>query len=47
MPNELGKRYTCEECGAIYLVVRAGGGGVGCHDHPTVQQAAKRLPSSD
>jgi desulfoferrodoxin-like iron-binding protein len=47
MPNQLGKRYTCEACGAVYLVVKQGEGTIECHGQPATQQAAKQLPSSD
>ena len=47
MPNKLGKRYTCVECAAVYLVVKPGGGTLECHGQPTVEQVAKQLPSSD
>jgi hypothetical protein len=45
--NEIGKRYECVECGALYLVVKRGDGTIECHGVPAVQQAAKQLPSSD
>ena len=47
MSNDLGKRYTCQDCGAVYLVVKAGAGTIECHGRPAGQQAAKQLPSSD
>ena len=47
MSNDLGKRYACDGCGAIYLVIKAGAGTIECHGHPARQQAAKQLPSSD
>ena len=47
MPNQLGKRYTCEACGAVYLVVKQGVGTIECHGQPATQHAAKQLPSSD
>lgn len=47
MPNDLGKRYVCQECGAIYLVVKAGTGTIECHGRPAAQHTAKQLPSSD
>jgi hypothetical protein len=47
MPNQLGKRYACEACGAVYLVVKQGAGTIECHGRPATQQAAKQLPSSD
>lgn len=47
MPNKLGKRYTCAECAASYLVVNPGDGTIECHGRPVEEQAAKKLPSSD
>ena len=31
MPNKLGKRYACDVCGAVYLVVKPGAGSIECH----------------
>jgi hypothetical protein len=47
MPSLLGKRYACEHCDALFLVVKAGEGVLECHGAPVVQQVAKPLPSSD
>ncbi|MCU1388312.1 MAG: Desulfoferrodoxin Dfx domain protein [Ilumatobacteraceae bacterium] len=47
MATQIGKRYTCEECEAQYLVVKGGIGTPECHGKPIVQQAPKPLPSSD
>jgi desulfoferrodoxin-like iron-binding protein len=47
MANDVGERYACEECGAIFLVVKAGAGTIECHGRPTPPQATKQLPSSD
>ena len=47
MPNQLGKRYACEECGGVFLVVKQGEGTIECHGQPVMQQEAKELPSSD
>ena len=47
MPNKLGKRYACGECGALYLVVKPGNGAIECHGRPAGEQVAKQLPSSD
>jgi hypothetical protein len=47
MPNQIGKRYVCDECGALYLVVRPGSGTIECHGRPAAVQVAKQLPSSD
>jgi hypothetical protein len=45
--NNLGKRYTCEECGAEVLCTKPGGGAVHCCGQEMVIKAAKPLPSSD
>ena len=34
MPNLVGKRYVCKECGAEYIVTRAGGGEIHCCGKP-------------
>ncbi|MCU1401394.1 MAG: Desulfoferrodoxin Dfx domain protein [Acidimicrobiales bacterium] len=47
MATQIGKRYTCAECDAQYLVVKGGSGTPECHGKPVVQQTAKPLPSSD
>jgi len=47
MGNLLGKRYTCEECGAQLLVTKPGDGELVCHDQAMVIATAKPLPSSD
>ena len=47
MPNQLGKRYACEECGGVFLVVKQGEGTIECHGQSVTQQEAKQLPSSD
>ena len=45
--NLLGKRYTCEECGAQVLVTKAGDGVLACHDRSMEVMQPKPLPSSD
>jgi hypothetical protein len=45
--NLLGKRYTCEECGAQVLVTKAGDGALACHDRVMEVMQPKPLPSSD
>jgi hypothetical protein len=45
--NLLGKRYTCEECGAQVLVTKPGDGELACHDRTMEIMQAKPLPSSD
>ncbi|HEY3723319.1 MAG TPA: hypothetical protein VGN59_08150 [Acidimicrobiia bacterium] len=47
MTNLLGKRYTCDECDAQLMVVKAGDGTLTCHGQPMGEVAAKQLPSSD
>jgi len=47
MPNQLGKRYQCEVCGATVLCTKAGDGEVQCHGKPMTVQQPRRLPSSD
>ncbi len=34
MANEVGKRYTCEKCGAEFIVTRGGEGQLKCCDQP-------------
>jgi hypothetical protein len=45
--NNLGKRYTCAECGAQALVTKAGDGTLECHGSPMEIVQPKPLPSSD
>ncbi|MGQ9675100.1 MAG: desulfoferrodoxin [Chloroflexota bacterium] len=47
MPNKLGKRLQCEECGAQLLVTKGGEGEVRCCDKPMKEIAPKALPSAD
>ncbi|TML64104.1 MAG: hypothetical protein E6G17_03620 [Actinobacteria bacterium] len=47
VPNKLGKRYSCAECGAEVLVTRAGDGELSCHGEPMDVLQPKPLPSSD
>ena len=47
MPNQLGRRYQCEECGTVVLCTKAGQGPVQCHGADMVVQQARKLPSSD
>ena len=47
MPNKLGKRYSCAECGAEVLVTKAGDGELACHGEPMDVLQPKPLPSSD
>ncbi|HSW38894.1 MAG TPA: desulfoferrodoxin FeS4 iron-binding domain-containing protein [Acidobacteriota bacterium] len=34
MPNQVGKRYKCEKCGAEVIITRAGSGTVICCGQP-------------
>ena len=47
MPNKLGKRYSCAECGAEVLVTKAGDGELSCDGEPMDVLQPKPLPSSD
>ncbi|MQF69307.1 desulforedoxin [SAR202 cluster bacterium AD-804-J14_MRT_500m] len=47
MPNQLGKRYSCTQCGTIVLCVKQGDGNVVCCDSEMEIQAPRPLPSSD
>ena len=47
MANQLGKRLTCEKCGAQVLVTKAGAGEVSCCGQPMKIVEPKPLPSSD
>ncbi|MSQ33740.1 MAG: hypothetical protein EXR60_04905 [Dehalococcoidia bacterium] len=48
MPNQLGKRLTCEKCGTQVLCTKAGDGQVVCCDgKPMAIMQPKALPSSD
>ena len=47
MPNQLGKRYACQQCGTLILYVRRGDGVVFCCDVEMALQAPRQLPSSD
>jgi hypothetical protein len=46
-PNQVGKRYTCAECGTQVICVKRGDGRFSCHGQPMDLQSAKPLPSSD
>lgn len=43
----LGKRYTCETCGAEVLVTKGGDAELKCHGAPMGIAQPKTLPSSD
>jgi hypothetical protein len=46
-PVTLGKRYTCEACGAEALIIKGGQGQLSCHGVAMVVAQPKILPSSD
>jgi hypothetical protein len=46
-PNQVGKRYQCEECGTTVICVKPGRGRVECHGRAMAVLTAKPLPSSD
>ena len=43
----LGKRYTCEQCGAELLITKGGDAELVCHGTTMVIAQPKTLPSSD
>ena len=47
MANQIGKRYTCEECGSEVLCLKTGPGTVQCHGKDMEIKEPKRLASSD
>lgn len=47
MPNQLGKRYECKECGTTVLCTKAGTGAIECHSKLMDLQQPRQLPSSD
>lgn len=46
-PVALGKRYTCETCGAEVLITKGGDGALRCHGAEMEMAQPKTLPSSD
>jgi hypothetical protein len=46
-PVVLGKRYTCETCGAEVLITKGGDSELRCHETVMVIAQPKTLPSSD
>ncbi|MBN1382414.1 MAG: desulfoferrodoxin FeS4 iron-binding domain-containing protein [Deltaproteobacteria bacterium] len=34
MANQIGKKYTCKKCGAIYIVTKGGDGKLVCCGQP-------------
>ncbi len=47
MPNLLGKRFVCENCGSQVLCTKAGEGVVNCCSVEMTLQQPKPLPSAD
>ena len=47
MANQLGKRFTCEDCGSEVLCTKAGTGAVTCCGKEMQLKDAKPLPSAD
>ncbi len=47
MPNQLGKRYQCTNCGAMVLCMKASDSQVHCCDLPMEAVQPRQLPSSD
>lgn len=47
MPNLLGKRFVCENCGTQVLCTKAGEGSVRCCNFDMTLQQPKPLPSAD
>lgn len=45
--SELGKRYTCEKCGAVVLTIKAGEGEIQCCSQPMTTADPKPIPSGD
>jgi desulfoferrodoxin-like iron-binding protein len=45
--SELGKRYTCEKCGAVVLTIKAGEGQLACCSQPMTTDDPKPIPSGD
>lgn len=47
MPNLLGRRYVCSECGTTVLCTKQGAGEATCCDKIMEVLQPRRLPSSD
>ena len=47
MPNQLGKRFQCENCGTEVLCIKAGDGTVECCGKAMELMQPKVLPSAD
>jgi hypothetical protein len=46
-PNQVGKRYRCEQCNTQVICVKRGAGRFQCHGTDMELQTNKPLPSSD
>ncbi|MEE8471751.1 MAG: desulfoferrodoxin [Dehalococcoidia bacterium] len=38
MPSQVGKRYSCSQCGSEFIVTRGGEGELTCCDKPVEQK---------
>lgn len=47
MSNQLGKRYTCKECGAEVLCTKAGDGSIYCCQGDMDEKQPVSLPTAD
>ena len=47
MPNQLGKRFQCTDCGSEVLCIKAGDGNVNCCSKAMELMQPKVLPSAD
>jgi transcription elongation factor Elf1 len=47
MANQLGKRYTCPDCGSSVLCTKSGDGAINCCETEMEIQEPRKLPSSD
>ena len=45
--SELGKRYTCANCGAVVLTIKAGDGELECCSAPMSTDDPTPIPSGD
>jgi desulfoferrodoxin-like iron-binding protein len=47
LATEIGKRYTCDSCGAQVLAIKAGTGELECCSTPMALMDPKPIPSGD
>jgi ribosomal protein S27E len=45
--NHVGKRLSCEDCGAEVIVVKAGEGEIRCDGKPMSEAAVRQIASAD